>query len=49
MSSRTVMSLEAFLTDPGLSQLRIASEPGLMREVFRRHLRPLPGKAYHIQ
>src|SRR5437867_4962862 len=42
------MSLEAFPADPGLPQLKIASDPGLMREVFRRHLCPRPGKAYHI-
>src|SRR5206468_6678351 len=43
------MSLEAFPTDPGLPQPRIARDPVLMREVFRRHLRPLTGKTYYIQ
>src|SRR5437667_11451431 len=43
------MRLEAFPTDPGLPQLRIARDPVLMREVFRRHLRPLTGKTYYIQ
>lgn len=43
------MSLEAFPTDPLLPQLKIASDPGLMLEVFRKHLRPVVGKDYHIQ
>src|SRR5439155_4686242 len=45
---RPLMSLEPFPADPGLPQLKIASGPELMREMFRRHLCPLPGKAYHI-
>ncbi len=43
------MSLKPFPADPSLPQLKIASDPELMREVFRRHLRPLTRKAYHIQ
>src|SRR5207249_9867293 len=43
------MRFEAFPTDPGLPQLKIARDPVLMREVFRRHLRPLTGKTYYIQ
>src|SRR2546426_4572567 len=43
------MNLEAFPADPGLPQLKIASDPGLMREVFREHLCPLPGRVYQIQ
>ena len=42
------MSLEIFPADPGLPQLKIASDPRLMRELFREHLRPRPGKVYHI-
>lgn len=42
------MSLEVF-SDPSLPQLQIASDPGQMLEVFRRHLRPLTKKAYRIQ
>jgi hypothetical protein len=42
-------SIEAFPADPALPQLRIASDPERMREVFQRHLRPLNGKAYYIQ
>ncbi len=42
------MSLEAF-SDLSLPQLQIASDPGQMLEVFRRHLRPLTKKAYRIQ
>jgi hypothetical protein len=41
--------IEAFPADPALPQLRIASDPERMREVFQRHLRPLDGKAYDIQ
>src|SRR6266705_6125084 len=43
------MNLEAFPADPGLRQLKIASDPELMREMFRGHLSPLPGRVYHIQ
>src|SRR5439155_10023957 len=43
------MNLEAFPADPGLPQLKIASDPELMREMFRGHLSPLPGRVYHIQ
>ena len=43
------MNLEAFPADPGLPQLKIASDPGLMREVFREYLSPLPGSVHHIQ
>ncbi len=42
-------SLEAFPADPVLPRLKLASDPGLMREVFRSHLRPLSGKVYHLQ
>jgi len=43
------MNLEAFPADPGLPQLKIASDPEVMREMFRGHLSPLPGRVYHIQ
>ncbi len=43
------MSLKPYPADPGLPQLKIASDPELMREIFRRHLRPLTRKAYHIR
>ena len=43
------MNLEAFPADPGLPQLKIASDPELMREMFRGHLSPLTGRVYHIQ
>ena len=43
------MSLKAFPEDSGLPELKIASNPGLMREVFQRHLRPLTREGYHIQ
>src|SRR5438046_10141148 len=40
---------EAFPTDPVFPQLKTASAPGLMLDVFRRHLKPVPRKPYHIQ
>jgi len=43
------MNLEAFPADPGLPQLKDASDPELMRDLFRGHLSPLPGRVYHIQ
>jgi hypothetical protein len=43
------MSRDAFPSDPALPQLVIASDPELMREIFRRHLRPLTAKGYDIQ
>ncbi len=43
------MSLDAFPADPELPQLNIATDPGLMRQVFREHLCQLPGRTYHVQ
>src|SRR3989475_2086620 len=43
------MNLEAFPADPGLPQLKIASDPELMRDMVRRQLSQLPGRVYHIQ
>src|SRR5437667_5994945 len=43
------MTLDAFPEEPALPQLKIASDPELMREMFRGHLSPLPGRVYHIQ
>jgi len=40
---------EAFPTDPDFPQLKTASDPGLMLDVFRRHLKPVPRKPYQIQ
>ncbi len=40
---------EAFPADPDFPQLKIASDPALMLETFRAHLRPVPGKVYQIQ
>src|SRR5687767_11967877 len=40
---------EAFPVDPDIPQLAIASDPGLMLEVFRTYLRPLTRETYHIQ
>src|SRR2546421_8661989 len=38
----------AFPVDPDFPQLEIASDPVRMLEVFRAHLKPVGGKAYHI-
>ena len=40
---------EAYPTDPDFPQLKVASDRRLMLEVFRNHLRPIPGKRCHIQ
>ncbi len=40
---------QAFPRDPDFPQLEIASDPGRMLEVFRRNLKPVSGKLYHIQ
>ena len=37
-----------FPFDPDFPQLEIASDPARMLEVFRAHLEPVAGKAYHI-
>jgi len=39
---------EAFPFDPDFPALKIASDPALMLEVFRTHLKPVAGKAFHI-
>src|ERR1051325_5497237 len=39
---------EAFPADPDFPQLKIASDPALMLEVFRNHLRPVAGKSLEI-
>src|SRR5712691_7821719 len=44
-----VVCREAFPVDPDFPQLEIASDPGLMLEVFRARLKPMSGKVYHIQ
>ena len=45
----SVVSAEAFPFDPDFPQLKIASDPALMREVFRRHLKPVAGKVLRIE
>ena len=42
------MSVGSFLADPAFPQLEIATDPGLMKETFRTHLRPV-GKVYNIE
>src|SRR6266496_6119116 len=41
--------LEAYPADPGFPQLRIASDPELMLEVFREHLKPVSGRIARIE
>ena len=40
---------EGFPVDPDFPQLKVASDPQLMLEVFRRHLRPVSGRLCQIQ
>ena len=40
---------EAFPADPDFPQLEIATDPGLMLDVFRTHLKPVAGKVCHIE
>src|SRR6266536_6266657 len=39
----------AFPVDPDFPQLRIATDPAVMLEVFRSHLKPVAGTPLHIQ
>ena len=43
------MSVGSFAADPAFPQLKIATNPGLMKQTFRTHLRPVGGKVYDIQ
>jgi hypothetical protein len=43
------MSVGSFLTDPAFPQLKIATDPGLMKETFRTHLHPVGDKVYDIE
>ena len=41
--------MDGFPRDPDFPQLEIASDAGLMLEVFRRHLKTVSRKAYRIE
>jgi hypothetical protein len=41
--------MEDLLTVPTLPQLKTATDAGLMLEIFRKHLRSVPGKAWDIR
>jgi hypothetical protein len=43
------MSVGSFPADPAFPQLGIATDPALMKETFRTHLRPVGGKVYDIE
>jgi phosphotransferase family enzyme len=43
------VSVGSFLADPAFPQLKIATDPGLMKETFRTHLHPVGGKVYDIE
>src|ERR687897_1416390 len=43
------MSVGSFAADPAFPQLEIATDPSLMKQTFRTHLRPVGGKVYDIQ
>ena len=40
------MSVGSFPANPAFPQLKIATDPGLMKQTFRSHLRPVGGKVY---
>jgi hypothetical protein len=43
------MSVGSFLADPSFPQLKIATDPTLMKQTFRTHLRPVGPKVYDIE
>ena len=43
------MSVGSFAADPAFPQLEIATDPGLMKQTFRTHLRPVGAKVYDIE
>jgi hypothetical protein len=43
------MSVGSFAADPAFPQLKIATDPTLMKQTFRTHLRPVGGKVYDIE
>ena len=43
------MSVGSFLADPAFPQLKIATDPALMKQTFRTHLRPVGPKVYEIE
>jgi hypothetical protein len=43
------MSVGSFAADPAFPQLKIATDPALMKQTFRTHLRPVGGKVYDIE
>jgi hypothetical protein len=43
------MSVGSFLADPAFPQLEIATDPTLMKQTFRTHLRPVGAKVYDIE
>ena len=43
------VSPETFPADPDFPQLELARDPARMLRVFRAHLKPVAGKAYHIE
>jgi Phosphotransferase enzyme family len=43
------VSVGSFLADPAFPQLKIATDPALMKQTFRTHLRPVGPKVYDIE
>jgi hypothetical protein len=43
------VSVGSFLADPAFPQLEIATDPALMKQTFRSHLRPVGPKVYDIE
>jgi len=45
----TPIHLGAYPVDPVFPQLELACDAQRMRDVFRAHLKPVPGRAYEIR
>jgi hypothetical protein len=43
------MSVGSFAADPAFPQLKIATDPSLMKQTFRTYLRPVGAKVYEIE
>ncbi len=43
------MSVGSFAADPAFPQLKIATDPALMKDTFRTHLRPVGAEVYDIE
>ncbi|TMQ51186.1 MAG: hypothetical protein E6K72_10735, partial [Candidatus Eisenbacteria bacterium] len=46
---RVAVGTQGFPHDPDFPHLIAASDPGAMLEIFREHLRPIPGRTFFIE